>query len=90
MTTYLFANRAPKDYRGSADGLDMLTALAGYDWVLQHKDTYHIRVINNSWADDTITYDPNDPLNQASLAAHDAGIAVVFAAPRGTASTRSR
>ena len=65
---------------GSADGLDMLTALAGYDWVLQHKDTYHIRVINNSWADDTITYDPNDPLNQASLVAHDAGITVVFAA----------
>jgi hypothetical protein len=22
MTTYLFANRAPKDYRGSADGLE--------------------------------------------------------------------
>ena len=65
---------------GSADGLDMLTALAGYDWILQHKDALHIRVINNSWADDTITYDPNDPLNQASKAAHDAGITVVFAA----------
>ena len=65
---------------GSADGLDMLTALAGYDWILQHKDAYHIRVINNSWADGTITYDPNDPLNQASRAAHDAGITVVFAA----------
>ena len=65
---------------GSADGLDMLTALAGYDWILAHKDALHIRVINNSWADDTITYDPNDPLNQASKAAHDAGITVVFAA----------
>ena len=65
---------------GAADGLDMLTALAGYDWILQHKDALHIRVINNSWADDTITYDPNDPLNQASKAAHDAGITVVFAA----------
>jgi hypothetical protein len=65
---------------GSADGLDMLTALAGYDWILQHREQYHIRVINNSWADGTITYDPNDPLNQASLAAHDAGITVVFAA----------
>lgn len=65
---------------GSADGLDMLTALAGYDWILQHEDAYHIRVVNNSWADDTVTYDPNDPLNQASKAAHDAGITVVFAA----------
>jgi serine protease AprX len=65
---------------GAADGLDMLTALAGYDWILKNNDTYHIRVVNNSWADGTITYDPNDPLNQASLAAHNAGITVVFAA----------
>lgn len=65
---------------GAADGLDMLTALAGYDYIIGHKDALHIRVINNSWADDTIAYDPNDPLNQASLAAHDAGITVVFAA----------
>jgi serine protease AprX len=65
---------------GAADGLDMLTALAGYDWIIGHKDALHIRVINNSWADDAIAYDPNDPLNQASLAAHNAGITVVFAA----------
>lgn len=65
---------------GSADGTDMLTALAGYDWILDNRARYGIRVINNSWADGTIAYDPNDPLNVASKAAHDAGITVVFAA----------
>ena len=65
---------------GAADGTDMLTALAGYDWILAHRAQYGIRVINNSWADDAITYDPNDPLNVASKKAHDAGITVVFAA----------
>jgi subtilisin family serine protease len=65
---------------GSADGLEMLTALGGYDWILAHRVQYRIRVMNNSWADGKIAYDPNDPLNVASKAAHDAGITVVFAA----------
>lgn len=65
---------------GAADGVEMLTALAGYDWILDHHDTYGIRVINNSWADGAIEYDPQHPLNVASRAAYDAGIVVVFAA----------
>ncbi|MEN3271529.1 MAG: serine protease AprX [Actinomycetota bacterium] len=65
---------------GAADGLDMLTAISGYDWILGHRAQYGIKVINNSWADGKIAYDPNDPLNVASKSAHDAGITVVFAA----------
>jgi serine protease AprX len=65
---------------GAADGTDMLTALAGYDWVLANRVRYGIRVLNNSWADGKIAYDPADPLNVASKAAADAGITVVFAA----------
>ena len=65
---------------GSADGTDMLTALAGYDWILANHEQYGIKVINNSWADGKIAYDPNDPLNRASKAAAEAGITVVFAA----------
>lgn len=65
---------------GSADGVEMFTALAGYDWILANHAEYGIRVINNSWADGAITYDPAHPLNVASKAAHDAGITVVFAA----------
>jgi serine protease AprX len=65
---------------GSADGTDMLTALAGYDWVLANRAKYGIRVLNNSWADGKIAYSESDPLNVASRAAYDAGITVVFAA----------
>jgi serine protease AprX len=65
---------------GAADGVDMLTALAGYDWILANRTRYGIRVLNNSWADGTIEYSPDDPLNRASLAAAQAGITVVFAA----------
>jgi serine protease AprX len=65
---------------GSADGTDMLTALAGYDWILAHRAQYGIRVLNNSWADGKIAYSESDPLNVASKAAADAGITVVFAA----------
>jgi serine protease AprX len=65
---------------GAADGTDMLTALAGYDWILANRERYGIRVINNSWADGKIAYSESDPLNVASKAAADAGITVVFAA----------
>jgi serine protease AprX len=65
---------------GSGDAEDMLTTLAGYDWILQNRSKYNIRVINASWADDTDPYSANDPLNQASLAAYNAGITVVVAA----------
>jgi serine protease AprX len=65
---------------GAADGLEMLTALGGYDWILANHAELGIKVINNSWADGKIAYDPNDPLNVASKMAHDAGITVVFAA----------
>jgi len=65
---------------GSADGLEMLTALGGYDWILANHEALDIRVINNSWADGTIDYDPDDPLNVASRMAYEAGMTVVFAA----------
>ncbi len=79
----LYAGVAPGAHLvgvGSADGVEMLTALAGYDWILGNHEIYGIRVINNSWADGTVTYDPDHPLNRASKAAHDAGLVVVFAA----------
>ncbi|HEX7165698.1 MAG TPA: S8 family serine peptidase [Acidimicrobiales bacterium] len=65
---------------GAAEGMDMLTALAGYDWVVANRDAYGIRVINNSWADGKMAYDERDPLVQASKRAVEAGITVVFAA----------
>lgn len=78
-------------YKGVAPGADLigvgagdvgwvLTTVAAYDWILANHDEYGIRVVNNSWADGSITYDPGHPLNIASKAAHEAGIVVVFAA----------
>ena len=76
--------------RGVASGADLIgigageiylvTTLASYDWLLSNKDTYGVRVLNNSWADGSIPYDPEHPLNLASKAAFDAGIVVVQAA----------
>lgn len=76
--------------RGVAPGADLVgisagevyltTTLAAYDWLLEHHEEYGVRVLNNSWADSAIPYDPDHPLNKASKAAHDAGIVVVQAA----------
>ncbi|WP_394841457.1 S8 family serine peptidase [Pendulispora brunnea] len=63
---------------GVGDGINILWTLAGFDWILGHKDQYNIRVVSNSWGSEG-TYDENDPINQATKKVHDAGIAVTFA-----------
>ena len=64
---------------GAGDALFVLAALEGFDWILAHQAKYGIRVISNSWGT-TGPFDPDDPINVASRAAHDAGMVVVFAA----------
>ena len=63
----------------AGDVLFLLSALEGFDWVLQNQATYAIRVISNSWGT-TGAFVPDDPINVASKLAHDAGMVVVFAA----------
>jgi len=65
---------------GAGQATDMITTTAGLDWVVKNKLRYNIRVVNCSWGDGTIAYDPNDPINVGTKAAHDAGITVVVAA----------
>ncbi len=67
---------------GTGETLLIVWALAGFDYILDHAAQYNIKVINNSWgtAAAASAFDPNDPINRASLRAHDAGITVVFAA----------
>lgn len=67
---------------GASDGAEMLTILQSYDWIIDHKAQYGIRVINNSWAnsDPQVPYVDGSALDKASKAAVDAGIVVVFAA----------
>jgi serine protease AprX len=64
---------------GTGDAIFVFYALEGFDYVLSKRAQYNIRVISNSWGT-TGAYDPNDPVNVASKAAHDAGMTVVFAA----------
>ncbi|MDN4592334.1 S8 family serine peptidase [Polycladomyces subterraneus] len=64
---------------GTGEAITIIWALEAFDYVLEKKDTYHIRVISNSWGTSG-DYDPNDPINVASKKAHDAGMVVVFAA----------
>jgi serine protease AprX len=64
---------------GAGETLFVLTALESFDWVLANRGTYGIRVISNSWGTSG-SFSPNDPINVASQAAHDAGLVVVFAA----------
>src|SRR2546422_2285424 len=64
---------------GAGDVLFIIWILAGYDYILDHQQQYNIQVVNNSWGTSG-PFDPNDPINKATKAAHDAGITVVFAA----------
>lgn len=79
-------------YRGVAPGADLIGLSAGetleilyasvlqaVDWMLDHREQYNIRVVNNSWGG-TGDYDPTDPVIEAMKTVHDAGITVVFAA----------
>jgi serine protease AprX len=65
---------------GAGESTGMVTAAVAMDWVLEHADEHGIRVVNNSWGDGQIEYDPQHPLNLATRALHDAGIVVVQAA----------
>jgi serine protease AprX len=59
--------------------LFITSALQGLDYVLTHREQYNIQAVNNSWGT-TGEFDPNDPINIASKALHDAGVTVLFAA----------
>jgi serine protease AprX len=64
---------------GAGEALFILTALEGFDWVMQNRLRYGIRVISNSWGTSG-EFSPDDPINVASRIARDAGLVVVFAA----------
>lgn len=86
----LYKGVAPKSNLiglGAGDVLEIFTALAGFDWIIRHKAQYNIRVVNNSWGNIIPGFDPNNPVNVATKAVHDAGIAVVFAAGNSGSAT---
>ena len=64
---------------GSGAVLFILNGLGGFEWSLTNQPTYGIRVISNSWGGSG-AFDPDNPINIASKAAHDSNIVVLFAA----------
>ena len=64
---------------GSGAVLFILNALGGYEWSLANQHFYGIRVISNSWGSSG-DFDPENPINIATKAAHDSNIISVFAA----------
>ncbi len=69
---------------GTGDAVLIFGVLTAYDDILAHRDAWRIRVVNNSWGSSFRLFDPNEPINQATKVAHDAGIVVVFAAGNET------
>jgi serine protease AprX len=68
---------------GTGDTLFIFYALEGFDYAIANRDRYGIKVISNSWGstmDPGEAFDPNNPINEASKAAHDLGMTVLFAA----------
>jgi serine protease AprX len=70
---------------GMGDAIFVFGAVAAYDHLIAKRTAWGIRVVNNSWGSSFRLFDPNEPINQATKAAHAAGIVVVFAA--GNSST---
>jgi serine protease AprX len=64
---------------GSGAVLFILNGLGGFEWSLTNQSLYGIRVISNSWGGSG-AFDPDNPINIASKAAHDSNIIVLFAA----------
>jgi serine protease AprX len=64
---------------GTGDILFIFFALAGFDYILDHRQEYNIKVVNNSWGT-TGTFDPHDPINEATKKVSSRGVTVVFAA----------
>jgi serine protease AprX len=67
---------------GVGDGINILFALEGFDFVMHPdvKDTYNVRVISNSWGTSGSHFAPFDPVSIASKRAYDQGMIVAFAA----------
>ncbi len=65
------------DSQGKATYADVIR---GIGWVVTHKSTYNIRVMNMSFSGPVQSYYWEDPLNQAVTAAWQAGIVIVASA----------
>ena len=66
-------------FGGSGEGA-YADVIRGIDWIVANKDLYNIRVLNLSFSAPAQSHYWDDPLNQAVMAAWQAGIVVVASA----------
>ena len=70
---------------GTGEAIFVFGVLSAFDHMISKRADWGIKVVNNSWGSSFRLFNPDEPINQATKRAHDAGIVVVFAA--GNAST---
>src|ERR1041384_7245906 len=63
----------------SAGDLNLMYVLSGFDYLLEKRAQYNVRVVNCSFSANTV-FDLNDPVNVATKILTDTGINVVFSA----------
>mgnify|MGYP003288430913 CR=1 FL=1 len=63
----------------SAGDLNLMYVLSGFDYLLEKRVQYNVRVVNCSFSANTV-FDVNDPVNVATRILTDAGVNVVFSA----------
>jgi len=63
----------------SAGDLNLMYVLSGFDYLLENRVRYNVRVVNCSFSANTV-FDLNDPVNVATKMLTDAGVNVVFSA----------
>jgi serine protease AprX len=63
----------------SAGDLNLMYVLSGFDYLLEKRVKYNVRVVNCSFSADTV-FDLNDPVNVATKLLTDAGVNIVFSA----------
>ncbi|HVG19664.1 MAG TPA: S8 family serine peptidase [Blastocatellia bacterium] len=70
---------------GDDFGLPTISIVAAFDYMMVNQFAHNIRVLNNSWGSSFFSEGtlPEDPINIATRAAHDANMVVVFAAGNG-------
>ena len=63
----------------SAGDLNLMYVLSGFDYLLEKRVQYNVRVVNCSFSANTV-FDLNDPVNVATKILTDTGVNVVFSA----------
>jgi serine protease AprX len=63
----------------SAGDLFIINVLEGFDYLLDNRDRFGVRIVNCSWGTSGF-FDPADPVNAATRLLYDAGVTVIFAA----------